>query len=57
MKVEATRIVISRNRNINHFGLNLCIFEFLINPDPLCSFTRGILYSNRDNSIYKLWGT
>lgn len=59
MKVEATRIIISRNRNIDHFGLNLCIFEFLINPDPLCSFTRGILYSSRDcikNSIYKLWG-
>lgn len=58
MKVEATRIIISRNRK-DHFGLNLCIFEFLINPDPLCSFTRGILYSSRDcieSSIYKLWG-
>lgn len=52
MKIEATRIVISGN-------LNLCIFEFLINPDPLCSFTRIILYSRMDcieNSNYKLWG-
>lgn len=59
MKIEATRIVISKDRNID-LSLNLCIFEFLINPDPLCSFTRGILYSGRDcikNSVYKLWGS